>query len=328
MKLSLLAIVGAFALLAAHSVAQSRSASSSQSVWDAARPGSAAQAQSDNTEIPTFRADVKLVNLFVTVLDRYGAPVTNLKQDDFQLFEDGNPEKIAVFHRESELPLSIVLAIDSSLSTKKDLKLELESARRFSHSILRPVDSLTVFQFNELVDQLVPFTPDLRRIDRAIDQVRVGSATALYDALYLGAQALEQRQGRKVLVVITDGGDTMSKLSYAEALREAQEAEALVYSIIVVPIENEAGRDIGGEHALIQISHDTGGKYFYADGLEQLDSAFRKISDELRTQYLLAYYPSRRVAASDFRRFTVQVRRSPDDLTVRYRAGYYTTKSQ
>ena len=139
-----------------------------------------------------------------------------------------------------------------------------------------------------------------------------------------------ERRGRKVMVVITDGGDTVSKTTYQDALREAQQAEIIVYSIIIVPIENSAGRDIGGEHALIQLSRDTGGKFFYASGLEQLDAAFRKISDELRTQYLIAYYPSERLSDSEFRRIDIKVTpNSPDypnvaDLQVRHRAGYYT----
>ena len=109
------------------------------------------------------------------------------------------------------------------------------------------------------------------------------------------------------MVVITDGGDTMSKVDYQEAVRAAETAEAILYSIIVVPIEASAGRDTGGEHALIQLSADTGGKYFYASSLSQLDEAFRQISDELRTQYMLAYYPSQRLSDSDFRRIQVTV---------------------
>src|SRR5581483_5511836 len=116
--------------------------------------------------------------------------------------------KISVFSKESELPLSIVLDIDTSLSTRKDLPLELNSAKRFAHTIIRPVDALSLYDFSEVVSQDVPFTSDLRTIDRGIERVHVGSATALYDAVYLGAQSLEERQGRKVLVVITDGGDT------------------------------------------------------------------------------------------------------------------------
>jgi Ca-activated chloride channel homolog len=283
----------------------------------------------DDQSSPTFRVNVKLVNVFATVVDQTGAPVGGLTKQDFTVFEDGKPQKIAVFNRESGLPLSIVLEVDTSLSTHKDLQLELQSARRFTHTILRPVDALALFQFSEIVDELVQFTSDLRRIDNGIDHVHPGAATAMYDALYLGARALGRRQGRKVMVVITDGGDTVSTTDYGEALRAAQEAEAIVYSIIVVPIEADAGRDIGGEHALIQLSHDTGGKYFYAEGISQLDEAFRKISDELRTQYLLAYYPSERLSDSDFRRIKIVVNTpAGKDWTVRARTGYYTSKAE
>src|ERR1700682_6009115 len=239
----------------------------------------------------TFKVDVKLVNVFVTVTDEHGAPIAALKKDDFQLREDGLQQKIAVFDKESALPLSIVLAIDTSLSTRKDLPLELASARRFAHAILRPVDALSLYDFSEVVSQDVPFTADLKTIDRGVDHVHTGAATALYDQVFLGAQALETRQGRKVLGVIPDGGDTVSQVNYHGALRAAQQAEAIVYSIIDVPIEASAGRDTGGEHALIQLSEDTGGKYYYASSITQLEQAFRSISDELRTQSLLAYYP-------------------------------------
>ena len=277
----------------------------------------------------TVKVDVKLVNVFVTVTDENGAPIPNLQKDNFLLREDGKEQKLAVFDKESALPLSIVLAIDTSLSTRKDLPLELASAKRFSHAILRPVDALSIYQFNEDVNEVVAFTSDLKKIDRAIDRIRVGAATALYDALYLGAQALAGRQGRRVMVVITDGGDTVSKVDYKDAVRAAQEAETILYSLIVVPIEASAGRDTGGEHALIQLSIDTGGKYFYASSLPQLDDAFKQISDELRTQYLLAYYPSQRYSDSDFRRIQVSVRAMPagSPFKVRHRTGYYTTKS-
>lgn len=290
-------------------------------------------------EQETVKVKVNLVNVFATVVDENGAPVTGLKKEDFQVLEDGEPQSIAVFDRESGLPLSIVLAVDTSLSTRKDLKLELESARQFVHSMLRPMDVLSLFEFKETVRELVPFTSDLARIDRGIDRLQPSFGTALYDAIYLGSQRLEDRQGRKVLVVITDGGDTTSKVKYAEAVREAQQSEAIVYSIIVVPIEASAGRNTGGEHALIQISRDTGGKYYYASNIPRLERAFRQISDELRTQYLLAYYPTRRVSDSDFRRIEVKLKRVPSTVTapptsetpqfqVRHRTGYYTSKAE
>jgi Ca-activated chloride channel family protein len=130
------------------------------------------------------------------------------------------------------------------------------------------------------------------------------------------------------MVVITDGGDTVSQTNYKDALRAAQESEAIIYSIIIVPIEASAGRDTGGEHALIQISSDTGGKYYYASSLSQLDDAFQKISDELRTQYMLAYYPSQHFSESDFRQLRVELVNPPagGPYYSHYRAGYYTRK--
>ena len=276
---------------------------------------------------PAISVDVKLVNVFLTVTDANGAPARTLTKDNFALFEDGVPQAISVFSRESQLPLSIVMAVDASLSTKKDLKLELVSARKFAHEIMRPQDAMSLYQFSEVVEELVPFTSDLKRIDAGIERVHVRSATAMYDAIYLGAEALYKRPGRKVMVIITDGGDTMSSTSYQEALRAAQQSEATVYSMIVVPIEASAGRELGGEHALIQLSHDTGGKHFYADTLPRLERAFEQISDELRAQYLLAYYPVRRIADSDFRRLKVELKGpATEGLRARHRAGYFTSK--
>jgi Ca-activated chloride channel family protein len=295
-----------------------------------ARQPSARSSQADESAA-TFKVNVKLVNVFTTVTDESGAPVSGLSKNDFRVFEDGVEQNVAVFDRESELPLSVVLAVDASLSTRKDLPLELESAKRFAHAILRPVDAISIYQFSQFVSEIIPFTRDLHVVDRGISRIHAQSSTALYDAIYLGARALIPRDGRKVLVVITDGGDTSSKINYSEAVRAAQTAEAIVYSIIMVPIEASAGRDIGGEHALIQISHDTGGKHYYASNLNSLDQAFKQISEELRTQYLIGYYPARRLGG-DYRKIKVIVepqaaeKISAAGLRVRHRTGYYISK--
>jgi Ca-activated chloride channel family protein len=290
---------------------------------------SAQQAPTQKPPEGTLKVDVKLVNVYVTVTDANGAPVAGLKKENFHLQEDGHEQNIAVFDKESALPLSIALALDTSLSTRHDLPLEQASAKRFARAILRPVDALSVFGFSETVLQSTSYTTDMHRIEEGIDHVRLGAATALFDAVYLASRSLDRRQGRKVMVLITDGGDTVSKYTYQEAARAAEEAEALVYSIIVVPIESSAGRETGGENALIQLSEDTGGKYYYATSMSQLDDAFRQISDELRTQYLLAYYPSQRLSNSQFRRIHVAVTglAEPASYHVRNRAGYYTSKS-
>ncbi|HKR33068.1 MAG TPA: VWA domain-containing protein [Terriglobales bacterium] len=286
-------------------------------------------AAQDSSE-PTFKVDVKLVNVYVTVTDQQGSPIGDLTKNDFSLSEDGVPQKISLFSKESQLPLSIVLAVDTSSSTRKDIRLELEAARKFIHSIIRPQDAISLYAFATDVSEMVSFTSKLHQIDSAINQVQVGGATSLYDAIYLASKALMKRRGRKVLVLITDGGDTASTIDYKEALRAAQQSEALVYSLIDVPVEASAGRNTGGEHALIQISHDTGGKYYYAANVFELDKAFEQISHELRTQYLLAYYPIERRAASDFRQIDVVAHPhesgASSDLVVRARRGYYTSK--
>jgi Ca-activated chloride channel family protein len=284
---------------------------------------------------PVFRSNVNLVNVFCTVLDEGGSPVADLEKNNFELYEDGARQDIAFFSRESELPLSIILAVDTSLSTHKDLPVEMISARRFVHTIMRQQDALSLYQFDKNVRELVHFSNDIREIDRGLDRVRGGSSTSMYDAIYLAGNQLRPRKGRKVLVVITDGGDTTSMTDYQDALRSVIESEALVYSIIVVPIEASAGRDIGGEHALIQMSHDTGGKYYYASSANDLDRVFRQIDRELRTQYLLSYYPKPRSTYVDFRRIEVKVQppqpagaATPEPkFTVRHRTGYYPYRS-
>ena len=314
-------------LTSSQNLASSENQGSSQ---NQAKPQTPARPEHQSEPATTLKYDVNLVNVFVTVTDNHGSPVGGLTKENFVVEEDGHEQKIAVFDKESAVPLSIALAIDTSLSTRHDLPLEQAAAKRFVRSIMRPVDALSVYAFSEIVHESTPgFTPDLKRIDESIDHIRGGAATALYDAIYLVSRALDKRKGRKVIVLITDGGDTISKVDYKEAVRAAEEAEALVYSIIIVPIESSAGRETGGEHALIQLSEDTGGKYYYATSNGQLDEAFRKISDELRTQYLLAYYPSQRASFSEFRRIDVKVSSVPDaaGYRVRHRAGYYTVKS-
>lgn len=274
-----------------------------------------------------FKVDVRLVNVFGSVTNEKGVPVGGLKKEDFEIFEDGVKQEIKIFQRESALPLSIALEIDTSLSTRKDLKLELEAARSFVHATVRPeADTLAIYSISENVDEVLPFTGDLKRIDHAISTIHSGAATALFDGLYLGSEALKKRQGRKVVVLITDGGDTVSRTTYQDALRSSLEAEAIIYSIIVVPIESNAGRNTGGEHALMQASEDTGGRFYFAKDLAQIAAAFQQISDELRTQYLLAYYPSKRLSDSDFRRIQIKLVgvTGGEQLKPHYRTGYYT----
>jgi Ca-activated chloride channel homolog len=272
--------------------------------------------------------NVKLVNVFTNVTDATGAIVGGLTKDDFAISEDGRPQRIAVFERQSELPLSLVLAIDTSGSVHKDLPLETEAAHKFVHALLRGQDQISLLEFATDVRQVVPFTNQATRIDRGLGSLRGGPATALYDAIYLASENLAKqtivgKPGRRVLVLVSDGGDTANTVTYAEALEQALRGEVMVYSIIDVPIAASAGRDTGGEHALITLAEQTGGKYFYANE-GGLDKAFAQVSEDLRTQYLLGYYPANQRPGMNFHRIHVTVPRAEEKaFDIRYRSGYY-----
>ena len=271
----------------------------------------------------TLRMDVKLINVLVNVTDRNGALIGGLTREDFALAEDGRPQQIALFERQSELPLKLTLAIDTSGSVRKDLPAEADAARRFAHALLRRQDQMSLIEFATRVHELTPFTGEVSQIDRGLGQLRGDWATALYDAIDLGSRRLGGREGRKVLVLVSDGDDTASSITYAMALEQALRNEVILYSIIDVPIEASAGRDLGGEHALITLAEQTGGKSFYAsDG--GLDKAFARIGDDLRTQYLLGYYPHNQEPGKVFHHIQVSIpRAAADAFNIRYRTGYY-----
>ena len=272
----------------------------------------------------TLHVDVKLVNIFVNVTDRNGAVVGDLTKDDFAVTEDGRPQQIQVFERQSELPLNVTLAIDTSGSVHKDMAEEADAAKRFAHALLRTQqDQMSLLQFATDVRELTPFTNKLSQIDRVLAQLRGDYATALYDAIVLGSDKLGPRQGRKVLVLVSDGGDTAKSSTYPEALEAALRNEVMIYSIIDVPIEASAGRDLGGEHALITLAEQTGGKSYYVSE-EGLDKAFAHVNSDLRTQYLIGYYPQHQEPGRVFHRVLVTVpRASTQDFNVRHKTGYY-----
>jgi Ca-activated chloride channel family protein len=267
--------------------------------------------------------DVKLVNVFVNVTDANGALVGGLSRDDFAIAEDGRHQDIAVFERQSELPLNLTLAIDTSASTYKDRDLEQGAAKRFVQVLMRAQDQMSVLEFDTFVSELTPFTNKVAQIDHGLDRMRGEGGTALYDAIYLGSERLGKKDGRKVLVLVSDGGDTVKGTTYSQALEQALRNEVMIYSIIDVPIEASAGRDLGGEHALITLSEQTGGKSFYASA-GGLDKAFAQVSDDLRTQYVLGYYPHHQEPGRTFHRLNVTIPRAANEaFNLRYRTGYY-----
>jgi Ca-activated chloride channel family protein len=279
-------------------------------------------------EVGTIRVESRLVNVAVNVVDAKGAPVGGFEKKDFALFENGKPEAIAVFERDSTSPLSIVLAIDSSETVLTSDRLEREAAKHFVRAILRQQDELDLMDFADTVREIVPFTNDAKRVEQGLGDLKQGDETALYNAVYLASQRLSQTSGaanrRRVLVVISDGGDSVRGERYEDAVEEAQRAGAIIYTIIIVPIASDAGRNTGGEHTLIQMAEDTGGKYYYVEDPSELEPAFRHVSDDLRTQYLLGYYAPQD-GDKAFRRITVKLNdpAAAAKYSLRYRTGYF-----
>ncbi len=271
-----------------------------------------------------FRSTVNLVNITATVKNRAGQLVGTLTKEDFEIFDNGVRQEIGVFSRQTEQPISVALLIDTSGSTAKELKYEVESASKFLNALLSEgsaKDRVALYSFNYDVTQ-GPFTRDQAYLERQLKMLRGEAGTALYDAIFFASQALERREGRKVIVVITDGGDTGSSRNLKQALRQAQFADAVIYPIVVLPITNDAGRNIGGENALTFMAEGTGGRTFFPSSAGQLDQVFRDIVAELRTQYLLGYYP-RGVPPGKDPFHKLEVRAKNTELRVSARNGYY-----
>lgn len=277
-----------------------------------------------------IRVEVRLVRILATVRNTAGELVGSLEKADFQVLDNGVPQQLAIFEHHTEQPLSIALLVDTSASTGIELRYELESVNRFLKALFRegnPQDALALYSFNYDVHLLAGFTRRLEQLERELKRLKNQGGTSLYDAIYLAAGELEGREGRHVMVVVTDGGDTTSAKTYHQALQSAQMADTVLYPILVMPITSDAGRNIGGENALTSLAAGTGGRVFAPSIGEALDAAFTDILRELRTQYLLAYYPKNVPAAKDrFHRLTVQVGRP--DLQVLARSGYYSDTAE
>lgn len=275
----------------------------------------------------------RLVNVALNVVDENGAPVGGLTKDDFELSEDGKPQKIAVFEKESSTPLSIVIAMDASESVLSDRNLERDAARKFLKGLVRQQDRVDLMAFSDAVDEIVPFTNDVHAVESGIGRIQRGSSTALYDAIYLASQRLGQAKPvpgeRRVVVLITDGENTTNHGNYDLALEQAQRAGAMIYSLIIVPVAADAGRNEGGEHALIQMAHDTGGKYYYVEDKHDLQPAFAHVSEDLRTQYTIGYYaPQKGKDSSGLRQIGLELKDPAlrGKYVLRYRTSYYARK--
>jgi Ca-activated chloride channel family protein len=288
------------------------------------KPDSSAEAATQD-ETPLFRSDVRLVRMLATVRDSEGRLAGNLKREDFQIEESGVPQEVALFEATTERPLSVALLIDCSRSTQREHRTELDSVRTFVRTLFstgNPGDAATLYSFNADVTLEASWTRSAEHISRALNRLQSEGATALYDAIAFGAQDLKSRDGRHVAVIISDGGNTFGKTTYQQALEAAHAADAIVYSVIIVPVVEEPGRNTGGEHALTSISASTGGRTFFPGTTKDLDGAFAEILRDLRTQYLLGYYP-RGLATTHERFHEVKLSLRRPGYTVSSRRGYF-----
>jgi VWFA-related protein len=291
------------------------------------------------TQGPAIRTQVNLVNLFVTVRDKNKRIVTDLKKEDFKIAEDGQDQQIAFFSKEVTLPITLALLLDTSGSEQFMLGAIQDMGGRFLDRVIRKGDEALIMSFDTDVDLLSDFTDDRGQLDRAIRKARINTpssggminpgpvptshvtGTALYDAIYLACnEKLTSEAGRKAIVLVTDAQDEGSKVRIEEAIEAAQRTDTVIHLLLVA--DSRFGGNSGVAHKLTE---ETGGRMIVANSEKHLAEAFDQISEELRSQYTLGYYPSNSTHDGKFRKIKVDM--GNHDLKVLARKGYYAPKS-
>ncbi len=282
----------------------------------------------------TFKADVKVVNLFANVLTKKGEIVNNLSKDDFVLLEDGRPQAIQYFSRETDLPLTLGLLVDTSASQEKVIDAERTACFHFLDQVLRDgKDHVFILQFDTNVLVRQGLTESFGQLNEALTAVntqsrkelqQVGGSTLLYDAVVFASQnVLKKQQGRKASIVLTDGVDFGSEATAAMAIDAAQRADMILYSILFS--DSHYYGAFGGAHegagVLQQMSRETGGGFFEVSKKLGIDQIFRTIESELRSQYNLGYVSDKPARLSEFRK--IQLVAKQKDLVVQARDRYW-----
>jgi VWFA-related protein len=286
-----------------------------------------------------IRRQVDLVNLFATVRDNHKKIVNDLKQENFKILEDNQDQKIAFFSKEVTLPITLALLLDTSGSEQYMLGAIQEAGGRFLDRVLRKGDEALVMSFDSDVDLLSDFTDDRGQLDRAVRHARINvpsaggminpgpiptrqiTGTALYDAIYLACnEKLNTEAGRKAIVIVTDAQDEGSKVRLEEAVEAAQRTDTVIHILLVA--DPRFGGNSGVAH---KITEETGGRMISVSSEKKLLEAFDEISEELRSQYTLGYYPANNAKDGKFRKIKVEV--AARDLKVLTRKGYYAPKS-
>ncbi len=273
----------------------------------------------------TYRANVDLVNVFVSAWNKDTKSfVTNLAKDDFTILEDGKRQEITNFAREATLPLTIVLLVDTSQSVAPKLRFEQEAATNFFYSVLKMSDRAAIVEFDSAVSLVQDFTNDPNKLAKQIRTMQAAGNTALYDAIVRTCdEKLIRETGRKAIVILSDGEDSASTETLDQAREMAVNAEATIFSISINRggFFGVGGDTRTGDRVLTQLADVTGGKALFPFQVEELDSAFREISQELRSQYNLGYFSSNTMRDGSYRK--IEVRLPEKNLSLKYRKGYY-----
>jgi VWFA-related protein len=282
-----------------------------------------------------LRVQVNLVNVFATVRDNHHAIIGDLTKDDFRIFENDQEQKIAFFSRTSSMPVTLGLMVDTSGSQQDLLLLEQEAASRFLHQVLRKGDEAMVLSFDVDVDLLSDFTDDTAQLERAIRRTQINApsgmgptaqtnirSTALYDAIYLACHdEMAHEAGRKALIVLTDAEDVGSKLKLQDAIEAAQRADTVVHVILIAEPMQYGFGGYSGASVAKKLADETGGRVIDARSGKKIQEAFDQISEELRSQYVLGYYPTNAARDGTFRKIKVETTKS--GMKVLARRGYY-----
>jgi Ca-activated chloride channel homolog len=286
-----------------------------------------------------IRINSDLVNVVVTVGGRPPNASLDLKPEDFEILEDGSPQEIANFSRNSDQPLKMVMLFDTSYSVAQRLNFERRAAARFFERVIRPQDRAAVFSVSTDVAVLQEFTNKVPLLVDATRQLRAQGATSLYDAIYLAADYLRPAEGRRVIVIVSDGGDTTSGKGLLESMAQAQKSDSVIFAIFTgSPWPSENLRDLAAERALESLTKETGGELFkpnLPDGrrpgeesdevsLKELDRTFTDLADRLRTQYVLGFYSTNEKRDGSFRKLDVRIKKP--NYIARARTGYYAPK--
>lgn len=290
----------------------------------------AAQTAPPRQRPPVFEAGIDIINLNVTVTDNRARYVTDLVQKDFAVFEDGIRQELTLFTHE-DLPISLVLMIDSSASMDEKLPTARAAAIRFSRTLRPGQDLAQVMQFNDRATTLADYTADQKVLTEAIGRTEASGPTALHNALYVALKDLDKQKKkagelrRRAIIMLSDGEDTASLVSDDQVLELARKTEIAIYAISLRPRKAPARSRMQfsqAAHLLTALTTETGGQVHFPNSLSELDAVYDRVAEELRTQYSLGYVSNNKRKDGKWRRIVVRVP-GREDVLVRHKLGYF-----